>query len=216
MHCAGIVIAGALAAVALAPRLRDPGDEPVGLARRRPPHVILPSRIAHPPSGTMPTAGAARRIAMKAKAVASREARPKSSRSRPELVAALKAGLPRSRRGGARRGARGRRRALVATRSRRGIARATRRRARSSRGAAFVGVNVDQDGGAVRVAHDGARQAAGRAGDARLHAAAATLVHDADRLQRSHDDSAGRREREATLPPPATGTAMPGPAKVSA
>jgi type IV secretory pathway VirB10-like protein len=138
-HLRGIVIAGVLAAVALALGLATLAMNQT--ASRAATHPIVPLKLRHPTKVVHPKA---------AQPFASKKKAPAAPKPNPNLVAALKAGLPRSVA-----------RALAAhpvvvvqlTSQRDDVARLTSGEARSGAGlagASFVTVDVDSNGGDVQ------------------------------------------------------------------
>jgi hypothetical protein len=138
-HLRGIVIAGVLAAVALALGLMTLAMNQT--ASRAATHPIVPLKLRHPAKVAHPNA---------ARPSTSKKKTPAAPKPNPNLVAALKAGLPRSVA-----------RALAAhpvvvvqlTSQRDDIARLTSGEARSGAGlagASFVTVDVDSNGGDVQ------------------------------------------------------------------
>jgi hypothetical protein len=161
IHARGIVIAGALAALALALGFVTLGMNQTASQAAAP--AITPLKDRHHSAGTAKTSVAKKRLAAKsatakaatAKAAMKVAAKPKQKvaikRPNPNLVAALKAGLPRS----VAEGLAKRPVVVVELWSRNdpvGLLSAGEAQAGAAlAGAAFVGVNVDQDGGAISV-----------------------------------------------------------------
>jgi type IV secretory pathway VirB10-like protein len=138
-HLRGIVIAGVLAAVALALGLATLAMNQT--ASRAATHPIVPLKLRHPAKVVHPNA---------AQPSTSKKKTPAAPKPNPNLVAALKAGLPRSVA-----------RALAAhpvvvvqlTSQRDDVAKLTSGEARSGAGlagASFVSVDVDSNGGDVQ------------------------------------------------------------------
>jgi hypothetical protein len=150
------VIAGALAALALALGFVTLGMNQT--ASQAAPRTILPLKARHHSAGAAKTSVAKKHTAAKAaaaKASAKASAKPKQNvaikRPNPNLVAALKAGLPRS----VAEALAKRPVVVVELWSKNdpvGLLSAGEAQAGAAlAGAAFVGVNVDQDGGAISV-----------------------------------------------------------------
>jgi hypothetical protein len=147
LHARGIVIAGSLAALALALGFVTLGMNQT--ASQAAPQTILPLKARH---HSVAAAKAAAAKAAAAKHVASKpKKKPVVKRPNPNLVAALKAGLPRS---------------VAEALAKRPIvvvelwsksdpvgklSAGEARAGAALAGAAFVGVNVDQNGGAISV-----------------------------------------------------------------
>jgi hypothetical protein len=142
IHARGIVVAGALAALALALGFVTLGMNQT--ASQAAPRTILPLKARHHSVPAAKTA-AAKHVAAKPKH------KPSVKRPNPHLVAALKAGLPRS----VAEGLAKRPIVVVELWSKTdpvGTLSAGEAKAGAAlAGAAFVGVNVDQDGGAISV-----------------------------------------------------------------